>query len=122
MNVGFAALQMNKGFGTFGCLPVIWTLPAAFVPGAAAAGGIAAINSLGNLAGFFGPYVMGWIKDSTGGFGAGLLCLGGAGLVGGRGPPCCCITTHRSKPRRARRSATTSRRRVWRSIEWRGRV
>lgn len=70
------------GFGIFGCLPVIWTLPAAFLSGAAAAGGIAAINSLGNLAGFFGPYAMGWIKDSTGGFGAGLLCLSGAGLIG----------------------------------------
>ncbi|QYD68998.1 MFS transporter [Paraburkholderia edwinii] len=70
------------GFGIFGCLPVIWTLPAAFLSGAAAAGGIAAINSLGNLAGFFGPYAMGWIKDSTGGFGAGLICLAGAGLVG----------------------------------------
>jgi MFS transporter, ACS family, tartrate transporter len=70
------------GFGIFGCLPVIWTLPAAFLSGAAAAGGIAAINSLGNLAGFFGPYAMGFIKDSTGGFGAGLLCLAGAGLVG----------------------------------------
>ncbi|CDY77341.1 Nitrate/nitrite transporter [Caballeronia glathei] len=70
------------GFGIFGCLPVIWTLPASFLSGAAAAGGIAAINSLGNLAGFFGPYAMGWIKDSTGGFGAGLLCLAGAGLVG----------------------------------------
>ncbi|WP_168793864.1 MFS transporter [Paraburkholderia aromaticivorans] len=70
------------GFGIFGCLPVIWTLPASFLSGAAAAGGIAAVNSLGNLAGFFGPYAMGWIKDSTGGFGAGLLCLSGAGLVG----------------------------------------
>jgi MFS transporter, ACS family, tartrate transporter len=70
------------GFGIFGCLPVIWTLPAAFLSGAAAAGGIAAVNSLGNLAGFFGPYAMGWIKDSTGSFAAGLLCLAGAGLVG----------------------------------------
>lgn len=70
------------GFGIFGCLPVIWTLPASFLSGAAAAGGIAAINSLGNLAGFFGPYAMGWIKDNTGGFGAGLLCLAGAGLIG----------------------------------------
>jgi ACS family tartrate transporter-like MFS transporter len=70
------------GFGIFGCLPVIWTLPASFLSGAAAAGGIAAVNSLGNLSGFFGPYAMGWIKDSTGSFGAGLLCLAGAGLVG----------------------------------------
>ncbi|MEX3957576.1 MFS transporter [Trinickia sp. EG282A] len=70
------------GFGIFGCLPVIWTLPAAFLSGAAAAGGIAVVNSIGNLSGFFGPYAMGWIKDSTGSFGPGLLCLAGAGLVG----------------------------------------
>jgi MFS transporter, ACS family, tartrate transporter len=70
------------GFGIFGCLPVIWTLPASFLSGAAAAGGIAVVNSLGNLSGFFGPYAMGWIKDSTGSFGAGLLCLSGAGLIG----------------------------------------
>ncbi|WP_123384489.1 MFS transporter [Paraburkholderia sp.] len=76
-----AALSI-AGFGIFGCLPIIWTLPAAFLSGAAAAAGIATVNSLGNLAGFFGPYAMGWIKDSTGGFGAGLLCLSGAGLVG----------------------------------------
>jgi cyanate permease len=70
------------GFGIFACLPVIWTLPTSFLSGAAAAGGIAVINSLGNLAGFFGPYAMGWIRDTTGSFGAGLLCLAGAGLVG----------------------------------------
>ena len=39
------------GFGIFGCLPVFWTLPTAFLSGAAAAGGIAIINSIGNLAG-----------------------------------------------------------------------
>ena len=43
------------GFGIFGCLPVFWTFPAAFLSGAAAAGGIALINSIGNLAGFVGP-------------------------------------------------------------------
>ena len=43
------------GFGIFGFLPVFWTLPTAFLSGAAAAGGIAIINSIGNLAGFFGP-------------------------------------------------------------------
>ncbi len=44
-----------SGFGIFACLPVFWTLPTAFLSGAAAAGGIAIINSIGNLAGFFGP-------------------------------------------------------------------
>ncbi|MCK8784027.1 MFS transporter [Roseomonas sp. NAR14] len=70
------------GFGIFACLPVIWTLPTAFLAGPAAAGGIAAINSIGNLAGFAGPYAMGWIKDRTGSFDLGLLCLAAAGLVG----------------------------------------
>ncbi len=70
------------GFGIFGCLPVIWTLPTAFLSGAAAAGGIAVVNSLGNLSGFFGPFAMGWIKDSTGSFTAGLLSLAATGLIG----------------------------------------
>jgi ACS family tartrate transporter-like MFS transporter len=69
------------GFGIFGSLPVFWTLPTAFLSGAAAAGGIALINSIGNLAGFAGPYAMGWIKDSTGSYAGGLLALSAAGLV-----------------------------------------
>jgi D-galactonate transporter len=69
------------GFGIFGALPVFWTLPTAFLSGAAAAGGIAIINSIGNLSGFAGPFVMGWVKDTTGSFTDGLLVLGGAALV-----------------------------------------
>ena len=69
-------------FGVFANMPVFWTLPAAFLSGAAAAAGIAIINSLGNLAGFVGPYAMGWIRDATGGFGGGLLLIGVLALVG----------------------------------------
>ena len=61
--------------GAFGALPVFWTLPTAVLSGSAAAGGIAVINSIGNLAGFFGPYAMGWIKDATGSFTGGLLLI-----------------------------------------------
>ena len=43
------------GFGIFACLPVFWTLPTAFLSGAAAAAGIAVINSIGNLAGLRRP-------------------------------------------------------------------
>ena len=68
-------------FGIFGSLPVFWTLPTAFLSGAAAAGGIAIINSIGNLAGFVGPSVMGMIKDSTGSFTNGLLVLAGVAVV-----------------------------------------
>src|SRR4051794_25556937 len=60
-----AALSV-AGFGIFGCLPVFWTYPTAFLSGAAAAGGIAMINSIGNLAGFAGPFAMGRLKDLTG--------------------------------------------------------
>ena len=69
------------GFGIFGCLPVFWTFPTAFLSGAAAAGGIALINSIGNLAGFAGPYAMGRIKDLTGSYTGGLLSLAAAGLM-----------------------------------------
>src|SRR5882724_1778822 len=42
---------------------MFWPLPASFLTGASAAAGIAAINSLGNLSGFAGPYAMGYLKD-----------------------------------------------------------
>ena len=69
------------GFGIFACLPVFWTLPTAFLSGAAAAAGIAAINSIGNLAGFAGPFAMGWIKDHTGSYTGRLLALAGLGII-----------------------------------------
>ncbi len=69
------------GFGIFGGLPVFWTFPTAFLSGPAAAGGIALINSIGNLAGFAGPYAMGYIKDATGSYTGGLLSLAAAGLT-----------------------------------------
>lgn len=68
-------------FGIYATLPVFWTLPTAFLSGAAAAGGIAIINSLGNLSGYYGPSVVGYLKDRTGGYDAGLLALAAAGAV-----------------------------------------
>jgi ACS family tartrate transporter-like MFS transporter len=65
----FAAVGV---FGTFG---VFWTLPTAWLSGTAAAGAIALINSIGNLAGFGGPYLIGWIKETTGNTSTGLLVL-----------------------------------------------
>ncbi len=76
------SLLSIAGFGVFANLPVFWTLPAAFLSGASAAAGIAAINSLGNLAGFVGPFAMGWIKDTTGSFGGGLLLIAALALLG----------------------------------------
>jgi D-galactonate transporter len=68
-------------FGVFGSLPVFWTLPTAILGGRAAAAGIAAINSIGNLAGFLGPFVMGYIKDATGSFAWGLAAVGASAFL-----------------------------------------
>lgn len=67
--------------GIFAALPCFWTLPTAFLSGTAAAGGIAFINSIGNLAGFVGPYGVGYIKDATGSFSDGLLFIAAMPLV-----------------------------------------
>ncbi|HUN47460.1 MAG TPA: MFS transporter [Stellaceae bacterium] len=70
------------GFGFFAVLPVFWTLPTAFLSGTAAAAGIAAVNSIGNLGGYFGPQVFGLLRDKSGGDLAGLVFLAGCALVG----------------------------------------
>ncbi|TWS96130.1 MFS transporter [Reyranella sp. CPCC 100927] len=51
--------------GTLTALVLFWSLPTAFLGGLAAAGGLAIINSVGNLAGFVSPYLVGLIKDAT---------------------------------------------------------
>ena len=67
--------------GLYGSKPSFWPLPSTFLTGAAAAGGIALVNSIGNLGGFVGPYVVGWIKDATGSFEAGLYFLAASALA-----------------------------------------
>ena len=55
--------------------PPLWSIPTQFLTGAAAATGIAAINSIGNLGGFAGPFIIGWLRETTGGFRGGLLIV-----------------------------------------------
>jgi ACS family tartrate transporter-like MFS transporter len=57
---------------------VFWAIPPIFLAGTAAAAGIALINSIGNLGGFFGPTVMGWLRGVSGSYSAGLLVLASA--------------------------------------------
>ena len=76
------ALLCFAQIGVSAVPPMFWPLPASFLTGASAAAGIAAINSLGNLSGFAGPYAMGYLKDFTGSFTAGLLLLAGIALLG----------------------------------------
>lgn len=62
--------------GICSALPTFWPLPSQFLTGAAAAGGIALINSLGNVSGFVAPYVTGGLADLTGSQRAGLWVVG----------------------------------------------
>ena len=63
-------------------LPLFWSLPTALLGGTAAAAGIALINSVGNLAGFVSPYLVGWLKDMTGTTNTGLYMLAACLVVG----------------------------------------
>lgn len=63
--------------GTLALIPTYISLPGSMLSGTAAAAGIALVNSVGNLAGFFGPTVLGWLKDTTGSTDGGLYILAG---------------------------------------------
>ena len=62
---------------------VFWVVPGTFLTGVAVAGGIALVNSMGNLGGFIAPFTIGWIKSETGSFPDALLVLAGAMAVAG---------------------------------------
>jgi len=64
-------------------LPVFWALPPTFLTGAAAAGGIALINSVANLGGLLGPSIMGQVEGATGTFTFGYLVMSATLLIGG---------------------------------------
>lgn len=68
--------------GVWGTLGPFWAMPPAFLRGTAAAGGIAVINSVGNIGGFAGPYAVGYVRDATGSFSAGLWLMAGCLVVG----------------------------------------
>jgi cyanate permease len=56
---------------------ILWTIPTRFLTGSAAAGGLAFINSVGTLGGFFGPYLVGVLRQTTGTFTAGIWAMSG---------------------------------------------
>jgi MFS family permease len=65
----------------FGALPNFWTVPSRFLTGAAAAAGIALINTFGNVAGFAAGYVTGWLKDASGSYHLPMFVVGGLMLL-----------------------------------------
>ncbi|HEY8334456.1 MAG TPA: MFS transporter, partial [Tardiphaga sp.] len=62
-------------------LGVFWSLPTLFLTGPAAAGGLAAINGFAQIGGFAGPYLVGWIKDTTQSFTPALLTLAAGPII-----------------------------------------
>jgi MFS transporter, ACS family, tartrate transporter len=73
--------------GIWGALGPFWAFAGSFLSGTGAAGGIALINSIGNLGGFAGPSLMGVFRDCTGSYNTGLFILGvmifSGGILGG---------------------------------------
>lgn len=89
-----AALYLNSPFTAMvavsitttcicAALASFWPLPTTFLSGAAAAGGIALINSVGNASGFAAPYVTGWLSDLTGTQNAGMWVIGAVMVLAG---------------------------------------
>jgi ACS family tartrate transporter-like MFS transporter len=82
METWWALVGMSiAAVGFYGSKGPFWAMPPMFLTGMAAAGAIAWINSLGNLAGFFGSWYVGFMKDLTGSFAGGLYGLALFGLV-----------------------------------------
>ena len=79
--LGMLALTLGTA-GVLSVLPVFWTLPTALLGGAGAAAGIALINSVGNLAGFLSPYMVGAVKDATGNTTLAMFVLAGSMVLG----------------------------------------
>ena len=69
--------------GVFSMMGPFWAMPTALLSATTAAAGIAFINSVGNLGGFFGPYIIGLVRTSTGQFRGGLLVVAGALAMSG---------------------------------------
>ena len=90
--LSLAALSL-AAMGVWGTLGPFWALPTAFLTGRAAAGGVALVNSVANIGGFIGPTVVGYVRDATGSFAAGLWLLA-AGLVVGAAITLCLRPTH----------------------------
>ena len=75
------AMLCITGAGNAGYLPGFWALPTSFLTGTTAAASIGLINSFGNLGGFVGPYVVGYVSDKTGSYYGGVLYLAASALI-----------------------------------------
>jgi MFS family permease len=79
--IAIAGLSM-AAMGALAALAIFWPLPTAFLGSTAAAAGLALINSIGQIAGFISPFLVGWIKDKTGSTDIALYLLSGVLFIG----------------------------------------
>lgn len=79
--VGFIFLAI----GVFSAINIFWTLPGQTLTGVGAAAGIGLINSVGNLSGFTGPYLTGYLYTTTGTYTIAFLVIAGFVAIGGVG-------------------------------------
>ena len=89
------------GFGISASLPTFWNLPTAFLGPAAAAGGIAIINSIGNISGYAAPQMVGIVRDYTGGYAVPMIVTSLFMLAAA----CCLLLTPVMAARMAQRAA-----------------
>lgn len=75
MSLGMMCAQSMNG--------PFWAMATSRMSGRGAAAGIAAVNALGNLGGFFGPYIIGLVRSADGGFRGGLFAIGGTLVISG---------------------------------------
>jgi ACS family tartrate transporter-like MFS transporter len=75
--VAYAGITLSA-VGVLSAVPVFYTIPAAFLKGPAAAGGLALVNATGNIGGFVGPILVGWVAQRTGNPASGLLAIAAA--------------------------------------------
>lgn len=93
-SVGLAACALTQGhlalaifclciavIGLTGYTPSFWAYATSFLAGSANAAAIGLINSVGNLGSFAGPYAMGWLREHTTGYAAGVLLLAGSAAL-----------------------------------------
>lgn len=79
--VAFAALVVAVA-GSLSYNGAFWQIPPMLLAGTAVAGGIAFINSIANLSGWVGPFVVGWLEDVTGKTATGLYVVAGIEVFG----------------------------------------
>lgn len=80
LTIGFMTMAIS---GSLTANALFWSFPGSMLTGAAVAAGVATINSLGGLGGFFGPFLLGWLTQHLGSTSAGLATMGGCIIAAG---------------------------------------